>query len=136
MADTYSQLAAGYEFPPGNYKLDASRVSLFLKATGDTSHLYQHNRLVPPMAVAALAMATLSNTISLPPGAIHVSQELSFVKTVSLGDNLTSYAKLSRTQKRGKLHLIMVDLNVRNQNEQTVLTGRTGFILPQPDDEQ
>jgi acyl dehydratase len=144
MAEAYSQLEVGYEFPPGNYKLDASKVALFLKAVDDTSPLYQDNRsalslskrLVPPMAVAALAMATLSNTISLPPGAIHVSQELSFVKTVSLDDNLTSYARLSRTQKRGKLHLITVDLNVRNQNQQTVLTGKTSFILPQPDDEQ
>ena len=136
MAEAYSQLEAGYEFPPGNYKLDAYRVSLFLKAVDDTSHLYQDNRLVPPMAVAALAMATLSKTISLPPGAIHVSQELSFVKAVSLDDSLTSYARLSRTQKRGKLHLITVDLNVRNQNQQTVLTSRTSFILSQPDDEQ
>ena len=137
MAEAYSQLEAGYEFPPGNYKLDASKVSLFLKAVGDTSPLYRdNNQLIPPMAVAALAMATLSNTISLPPGAIHVSQELSFVKAVSLDDSLTSYARLSRTQKRGKLHLITVDLNVRNQNQQTVLTGKTSFILPQPDDER
>jgi len=136
MAEAYSQLEAGYEFPPGNYRLDASKVALFLKAIDDTSHLYQDNRLVPPMAVAALAMATLSKTISLPPGAIHTSQELSFVKAVSLDESLTSYARLSRTQKRGKLHLITVDLNVRNQNQQTVLTGKTSFILPQPDDGQ
>lgn len=136
MAETYSQLEAGYEFPPGNYKLDASKVSLFLKAIDDTSHLYQDNRLVPPMAVAALAMATLSKTISLPPGAIHISQELGFVKAVSLDESLTSYARLSRTQKRGKLHLITVDINVRNQNQQTVLTSKTSFILHQPDDGQ
>ena len=146
MAEAYSQLEAGYEFPPGNYKLDASKVALFLKAIGDTSRLYQDNRpalslpalslsnvskrLVPPMAVAALAMAALSNTISLPPGSIHVSQELSFVKAISTDDDLTSYAKISRTQKRGGLHLITVDLNVRNQDQQTVLTGKTSFILP------
>ena len=132
MAETYSQLEAGYEFPPGNYTLDASKVTLFLKAVDDASHIYQDNKLVPPMAVAALAMATLSNTISLPPGSIHVSQELSFVKAVSLDANLTSYAKISRAQKRGKLHLISVDLDVRNQAQETVLTGKTSFILPQP----
>ena len=116
--------------------LDVSRVSLFLAAVEDKSYPYLENRLIPPMAVAALAMATLSNTISLPPGSIHVSQELSFVAAVSLDDSLTSYAKISRAQKRGKLHLISVDLNVRNQNQQTVLTGKTSFILPQPDGEQ
>jgi hypothetical protein len=136
VAETYSQLEAGYEFPPGNYRLDASRVSLFLEAVEDTSYPYQVNRLVPPMAVAALAMSALSNTISLPPGSIHVSQELSFVAAVNLDDSLTSYAKLSRTQKRGKLHLIAVDLTVRNQKQQTVLTGRTSFVLPQTDGEK
>ncbi|MEK7354264.1 MAG: MaoC family dehydratase N-terminal domain-containing protein [Chloroflexota bacterium] len=136
MSETYSQLEAGYEFPPGSYMLDVSRVSLFLAAVEDKSYPYLENRLIPPMAVAALAMATLSNTISLPPGSIHVSQELSFVAAVSLDDSLTSYAKISRAQKRGKLHLISVDLNVRNQNQQTVLTGKTSFILPQPDGEQ
>jgi len=136
VAETYSQLAAGYEFPPGNFRLDAEKVALFLKAVEDESYPYQDNTLVPPMAVAALAMATLSNTISLPPGSIHVSQELGFVAAVSQDDSLTSYAKISRAQKRGKLHLIAVDLNVRNQNQQIVLTGKTSFILPQPGGEQ
>jgi len=133
VAETYSQLEAGYEFPPGNFVLDASRVSLFLEAVQDTSYPYRESRLIPPMAVAALAMSTLSNTISLPPGSIHVSQELGFVAAVSQDDTLTSYAKISRAQKRGKLHLISVDINVRNQDQQTVLTGKTSFILPQPD---
>ena len=136
MAKDYSELEAGYEFPPGKYRIDSSRVSIFLKAIGDTSPLYQETRFVPPMVVAALAMARLSDTISLPPGAIHVSQELSFLEAVTVDDNLTSYARLTRTQKRGKLHLLTVDLNVYDQSQRVVLTARTSFILPQPDDEQ
>ncbi|MBI2850840.1 MAG: MaoC family dehydratase N-terminal domain-containing protein [Chloroflexi bacterium] len=135
MAKAYSELEAGYEFPPGNYKLDAARVSLFLGAVGDASYPYLDNRLVPPMAVAALAMAALSNTVSLPAGAVHVSQELGFVEAVRPDENLTSYARLSRTQKRGKLHVIAIDFDVRSQAGKTVLTGKTSFILPQ-DEEQ
>jgi len=131
MSQAYSQLAAGYEFPPGNFKLDAAKVSVFLKATADPGRLYHEAKLAPPMAIAALAMSALSNTISLPPGTIHVSQELSFIETVNLDESLTSYAKLSRTQKRGKIHLIAVDFDVRSQSQKTVLTGRTSFILPQ-----
>ena len=130
MSQTYDQLAAGYEFPPGNFKLDAIRVAVFLKATGDPGRLY-HEAKAPPMAIAALAMSALFNTISLPPGTIHVSQELSFIEAVSIDEDLTSYAKLSRTQKRAKLHLITVDFDVRNQGQKTVLTGRTSFMLPQ-----
>ena len=136
MSQAYSQLAAGYEFPPGNFNLDAAKVGVFLKATGDPGRLYHEAKLAPPMAIAALAMSALSNTISLPPGSIHVSQELSFVAAVSQDDTLTSYAKISRAQKRGKLHLITVDIDVRNQNQRTALTSKIGFILPLADGEK
>jgi len=126
----YSQLEAGYEFPPSSYKLDSSMVAMYLKAVEDTSSLYQDTELVPPMAVAAYAMAALSESISLPSGTIHVSQELEFIDTVSIKDTITSYAKVSRKQSRGKFHLLIVELNVFNQRQKAVLAGKTSFILP------
>jgi len=129
----YSQLEAGYQFPATSYKLDASTVATYLKAVEDTSCLYQDTKLVPPMAIAAYAMAALSQDISLPPGVIHVSQELEFISTVSVNDSLTSYAKVGRKQSRGKLHLLAISLDVLNQNQEAVLTGKTTFILPEQD---
>ncbi|MFC1988831.1 MaoC family dehydratase N-terminal domain-containing protein [Chloroflexota bacterium] len=129
----YSQIEAGYEFPPGDYTLDTATISTFLKAVENASPLYQDTGLVPPMAVAASAMAMLARTISMPPGSIHVSQKLEFIDTVSVDDNLTSYATISRTQRRSKLHLLTVDFNVRNQHRQTVLIGIISFILPRED---
>ncbi len=126
----YSQLEAGYEFPPGNFKLDAETVARYLKATDDSSPFFSDGRLAPPMAAAALALASLSNTISLPPGTIHVSQELGFSAALKVGDELTSYAKVSRVQKRAKLHIIGVDFDVRSADGRTVLTGVTSFLLP------
>ena len=126
----YSQLEAGYEFPPSSYKLDSSMVAMYLKAVEDTSSLYQDTELVPPMAVAAYAMAALSESISLPSGTIHVSQELEFIDTVSIKDTITSYAKVSRKQSRSKFHLLIVELNVFNQRQKAVLAGKTSFILP------
>ena len=126
----YSQLEAGYEFPPSSYKLDSSMVAMYLKAVEDTSSLYQDTELVPPMAVAAYAMAALSESISLPSGTIHVSQELEFIDTVSIKDTITSYAKVSRKQSRSKFHLLTVELNVFNQRQKAVLAGKTSFILP------
>ena len=126
----YKQLEAGYEFPPSSYKLDSSMVAMYLKAVEDTSSLYQDTELVPPMAVAAYAMAALSESISLPSGTIHVSQELEFIDTVSIKDTITSYAKVSRKQSRSKFHLLIVELNVFNQRQKAVLAGKTSFILP------
>jgi len=131
MALTYDQLAAGFEFPPGIFKLEAVRVTHFLRSVGDTSQVYQGSGLVPPMAIAAMAMTKLSETVGLPPGSIHTSQELSFSGMTRLDDTLTSYAKISRAQKRGKFHMIAVDFDVRDQSQKTVLTGKTSFMLPQ-----
>ena len=126
----FSQLEPGFEFPACVYQLDRNMVSVYLKATGDTSDLYQNTGLIPPMAVAAQAMAALAESISLPPGTIHVSQELEFIGAVSIEDTLTSHARVLKHQQRGNLHLLSVELNVLNQKKEPVLTGRTGFVLP------
>ncbi len=129
----FSQLEVGYKFPASRYKLDYSIVAAYLKAVEDGSSLFQDTDLVPPMAVAAYALQALAKDIALPPGTIHVSQELEFINTVSLNDNLTSHATVSRKQTRGKLHLLTVELNVSNQNQKVVLAGETSFMLPVSD---
>ena len=131
----YSQLEEGYEFPPASYRLDSSTVATYLKAVEESSSLYQGTELVPPMAVAAYAMAALSENISLPSGTIHVSQEIEFKDTVSTKDTITCRAKVRRKQVRGRLHLLTVDLDVFNQNQKAVLAGKTSFILPEYDED-
>ena len=128
----YHQLKVGDEFPPASYQVDSPTVDAYLKAVEETSPLYQGTELVPPMAVAASAMAALSESISFPSGAIHVSQELEFIGTVSTRDTLASYARVTRKQDRGQLHLLTIDLNVFNQEQKEVLAGKTSFILPEP----
>ena len=127
----YHQLQPGYEFPAASYKLDSSVVATYLRAVEETSQLYQDTELVPPMAIAAYAMASLSESISLPPGAIHVYQELEFIDTVRVRDTITCHAKVGRKQDRGRLHLLTIDLDVFNQSQKKVLAGKTGFVLPE-----
>lgn len=128
----YPQLLVGFEFPPQSYKLDLSAVSAYLEATREPNPLYRHEGLVPPMAVTAYAMTALGSAVTLPPGTIHVSQELDFLKLVRVGDTITCYSKVSRKQDRGGLHLMRTDITVLNQNQEKVLTGRVGFVLPEP----
>ena len=130
----FGELEAGYDFPPSQYRLDSEVVSAYLKAVGDESRLYQDEKLVPPLAVAAYAMAALSENIQLPSGTIHVSQEFEFRDLASAGENLTSRARVSRKQSRGKLHLMDIELRVSNEDQKIVLTGKTSFILPGQDD--
>ena len=129
----YEHLETGYEFHPASYRLDSGMVAAYLRAVGDTSPLYQDSEIVPPMAVAALAMAALLDSISLPGGTIHVSQEIEFIDPVSVKDTITCHARVSRKHERGKLHLMTIELNVLNQTQEAVLSGKTSFILPQED---
>lgn len=126
----YSQLEPGHEFPPASAALDGATVSAYLKAVGETSPLYQGSDLVPPTAVAALAMAALSEQMTLPPGTIHVSQELEFKAAVSVNDTITTRARVSGKRVRGKLALMTIDLEVSNQSGTKVLFGKTSFMLP------
>ena len=128
----YYQLTVGYEFAPRSYHLDSSMVSLYLEAVGEFSHLYRQDNLVPPMAVTAFAMSALSQAVIMPPGTIHVSQELDFLHPVRVGDTITCYSKVSRKVDRGGLRLMNTDITVLNQEQEKVLTGRVGFVLPEP----
>lgn len=128
----YQDLKEGQEFAPAAFQVDAATVADYLKAVEESNGLYENTGLVPPMAVAALSLKALISALSMPPGTIHVSQEFEFLATVKTEDNLTSHARVSRAQERGKLHLITVDTSVLNQESQAVLMGKTGFILPTP----
>lgn len=124
------KLITGFGFPPTTLKLDAGKISVYVKAIEDTTRIYEDNNVVPPMAVAALAMAAMGRQMELPPGSIHVSQEFEFADIVKLGEILTSYAMVKRNVARGKLHMLTIGINVVNQEKNTVVSGETGFILP------
>ena len=130
----YSQLETGYEFPASSFKLDTSIVATYLRAVEETGSLYQDTGVVPATAIAAYAMAALSENISLPPGAIHISQRLEFLDIATVNDTLVSSAKVSRKQSRGKFNFLTVDINVCNQRQKIVLVGETSFILPERDE--
>ncbi len=126
----YDQLEVGHEFPLAHYQVDSATAATYLEAVQESSHLYRGTNVVPPLAVAALAMAALAGAMVFPAGAIHVSQELEFTAEVTTGDALTSRARVSRKQDRGKLRLLTVDFQVTNQAGVAVLSGKTSFVLP------
>ena len=128
----YQDLKAGQKLPPAAFQIDSKTVADYLKAVEEDNAIYENTGLVPPMAVAALALKSLIGAISMPPGTIHVSQEFEFIDTVNTQDTLTSRAGVNKIQERGKLHLISVDINVSNQEQKPVLAGKTSFILPVP----
>ena len=135
----YEWLETGYELPPASYDISAKVVSKYLEAVDESSNLYYQpdnpqalTGLVPPMAIAAYTMATLSQSLSLPPGTIHITQEIECLKTLSVGTRITCYAKVSRKQERSNLRFLTIDLSAFDENKNLVLLGKTGFAFPKP----
>ena len=66
----------------------------------------------------------------LPEGAVHVAQELSFVRSVSPGEALTASARvLSRGERQGWV-LMGVDLTVADDSGASVMNGRATLTFP------
>jgi len=126
----YNQFQEGFKFPAVSHKLDASTVATYLKAVEENNDLYHNTELVPPTAVAAMAFAALSKSISFPPGTIHVSQKLEFKTEANVQDTIICNASISRRRDRGPLHILTIVLSVSNQHGKEILTGNTEFILP------
>ncbi len=126
----YSQMEAGFKFPAVSNKLDASTVTTYLGAVEESNDIYQKEMLVPPTAVAALAFAALSRSISFPPGTIHISQRLEFKDLVNVQDTIVCNASVIRRRDRGVLHMLTIALSISNQHGKEVITGNVEFILP------
>ncbi len=125
----YEKFTTGTEFSPSVFEMDGETVAGYLEATEDNNDLYKRG-IVPPMAVAAMAMQAMSERVELPPGTIHTSQKLEFCHIVRRGEKLTSFARVIRKIARGKFHMFSIGIEVRNENGEVAITGELGFILP------
>jgi acyl dehydratase len=126
----YEKLTTGYEFEPSGFSIDDAAATKYLDAVDGSKGIYEKNNMVPPMSIAALAMTAMAEGLSMPPGAIHVSQDIQFLNPVIINENLTSYARVNRVVKRGKIHMLNIGVNVVNERNISVLAGETSFILP------
>ena len=126
----YEKLTAGFEFPPAEFVLNGERVNAYLEAVEGDKSIYEKDGTAPPMAVAALSLAAMAEGISMPPGAIHVSQDIKFLGPVRPGEQLVSRARVNRKVERGKIRMLAIGINVTNEKQEAVLSGETSFILP------
>jgi hypothetical protein len=134
----YYQLTQGYQFPEAGYRLTPELVAAYLDAVEDVTNYgdddHGQPRAVPPLAVTALAMASLSKSVDMPDGSIHTQQEASFCAPVHVGDEITCRSWVSSKRERGRFNLMTVDLSVVNAAGVEILNGKTSFILPERSD--
>ena len=126
-AISYEELTPGYRFPPATYELSASFVSKYSKAVDAAG-----DGFVPPLAIAACAIAAMANSIPVPPGtvAIHASQELEFFKPVSVGATIECRIGVAQKIGRGKMSMLVLELEIFDEGKEKVQSGKATIALP------
>ena len=126
---SFEQLVVGHEFPPIGYQLTESVISKYVEAVGG-QQVFLKSGLVPPLAMAAYALVALAQSFSVPPGSIHASQELEFLKVVPIGTTISCAGKVAQKVERGRLNLVVLEINAMNQDKEKVLTGKATIAIP------
>ncbi len=126
---SFEELAVGYEFPATSYELSQPLIAQYLEAVGGQQY-FLTSGVVPPLAIAAYAMTALSQSFSVPPGSIHASQEFEFLKLVPIGSTVSCGGKIVQKVQRGRLHLVVLEINALNQDEEKVLSGKATIAVP------
>jgi acyl dehydratase len=123
---SYEELIPGHKFPPATYELSASLVSKYLKSVDSAS-----DGFVPPLAITALAIATMAGSIPLPPGttAIHASQDLEFFKLVPIGTIIECHTGVVQKIARGKMSMLVLELEVFDKGKEKVQSGKATIAL-------
>ena len=122
-------LAKGHELPPSAFELTPEWVREYVAAVQDEAIGLLGPELAPPMAVAALAVRALLERAALPPGAVHIGQEIAFRRAARVGERLSASARVvSRGERQGWL-LMGIDLSVSGEGG-PVMEGRATLTMP------
>jgi hypothetical protein len=126
-AISYEELTPGYKFPPATYELKPSFVSKYLRAVDSSG-----DGFVPPLAITACAIATMTKSIPLPPDtiAIHASQELEFLKLVPIGATIECHIGVAQKIARGKMSMLILELEILDKGREKVQSGKATIALP------
>ena len=134
MSGAIEALEKGHQFSATSFVLDEEAVARYVEAVEDEAlpRLAQAEgkAWVPPMAVAALALRSLMEEMTLPAGSIHASQELEFVRAVEAGERITCRAWLSHRSQRGGWWVLAVEMEGADESGQAVLAGRLTVMVP------
>ena len=125
-----SSIIAGQELDEVQFNLDTSLVEGYIAVVDDQSGLYQGTDLVPPTAVAALGVRTLLEGFALPPGAVHVAQELASHRIATRGQQVFCRVRVAQSSQRREGWFLVLEFTVANDQGQPILEGRTTLMVP------
>lgn len=128
----YSTLETGQQLSSKSVSLDAKAIGDYMAAVEDTSNptASDGTALVPPMAIAALALSAVINALQIPGGTIHASQELGFGASVPIGETLECTATLAQNSVRRDWRFLVVTMEAVSAEGKMVMEGKITIMLP------
>ena len=128
----YSKLETGQQLSSQSVSLNAKAVGDYVAAVGDTSSptASDGSSLVPPMAIAALALSAVINALQIPGGTIHASQELGFCAAVPVGSVIECTATLAQNSVRRNWRFLVVNMEATSEGGGVVMEGKSTIMLP------
>ncbi|MBI4201683.1 MAG: MaoC family dehydratase N-terminal domain-containing protein [Chloroflexi bacterium] len=123
-------ITAGQELGPMQLALDPTRIAEYLRAAGDTNLLYGMTYLAPPPALAAFALAELLKVTGLPPGTMHLAQEVTVLAAASVGAAVTCKGRVTQRSQRRDGLFWTVEFSVADAQGNPVMEGKTTLLTP------
>jgi acyl dehydratase len=121
---------------PGNALVTASlaftweEIEEYLAAVEDPQTLYWERQVAPPMFLATRAIRALLAHLSLPPGSVHMAQEVESVAPCRFGTALTLESQISQNAARGPLRFLGVAFEIHDHQGTAILRGKSTVLVP------
>ena len=129
MPSTLASFEKEHRFEPARFELSRDWVRGYVVAVEDQA-IASLGHVAPPMSLAGLSIRALLDRAALPPGSIHVAQELSFQRSVTIGETLTAKARITSRGERQGWVLMGVAITVEDSDERPVMEGRATITFP------
>ena len=121
----------GQELEEVKVTLAASMVSQYISVVDDQSSIYAEAGLVPMTALAAIGLRTLLAGLGLPPGAIHIAQELESHGAARVGQSVICRARVAQASRRQEVTFAVLEFTLTDDKGGSVLEGRTTLLVPE-----
>ena len=129
MTIVLTDLAAGHTFDPLTITITAELVRAYCAAVDDRLPIYHDADIVPPLAVAALALGALLERVALPPGSLHASESLEMRRAVPAGAAVECRARLAQRSQRAGWVVSVLDSEMLVDGE-PALVARATVLSP------
>jgi len=123
-------LPTGHKFAPINIELSSRDVMLYLESVQDDRFSSDLPGWVPPTSLAAYALGSILNEISLPGGSLHASQEISLSRGVMNDEVVTFNATLVQNSIRKNWRFLSIEFVGEGKVLGEFLKGKTLVLIP------